>query len=74
MTVLVAIAWFWLILSLGTLLFLSFLMGRAILVGGVPEFRKLSIGFPVLVLILLVSSLCWPWAWWMVQRLTRSNP
>lgn len=64
----------WLIIALGTLLFLSSLMGRAILAGGMPAYRRLNIGFPILVLILLLSSLCWPWAWWMVQRLTRHHP
>ncbi len=64
----------WLILSAGTLLFLSSLMGRAFLAGGLPAFRKLDIGFSVLVLTLLLSSLCWPWAWWAVRRMTRGTP
>lgn len=64
----------WLALSLGTLLFLSALVGRALEAGGLAAFRRLGLGFPALALILLLASLGWPWTWWRVRRMLRERP
>ena len=59
----------WLITSAGTFLFLAFLTLHAFRNGGLRAYRKLDIGFPVLLLILLGVSLCWPWVWVTVHRM-----
>ena len=52
----------WLVVSAGTLIFLSTLAIKALRSGGIDAYRKLHIGFPVFLLILLGISLCWPWS------------
>lgn len=73
MGVFVCIILGWLITSAGTFLFLSFLFLHAFRSGGLRAYRKLNIGFPVLLLILLGMSLCWPWAWVTVRRMIGSR-
>lgn len=59
----------WLLVSVGTFLFLSLLVLRALRNGGLRAYRKLDLSFPSLLLILLTVSLCWPWAWRMLRNL-----
>lgn len=64
----------WLVVSAGTLFLLLALGGRAFLAGGGPAYGKLGIKTRELVLILLLVSLCWPWAWSLLRRTARGNP
>lgn len=71
MSFLGGLAMAWLVLSLGTLLFLSALAARAFRRGGSPAVRKLQLGVPFILLALVLSSLVWPWTWWTIRRLGR---
>lgn len=63
----------WLVVSAGTLIFLSFLAVQALRNGGIDAYRKLHIGFPVFLLVLLGISLCWPWTLRLVRDAIRKK-
>jgi hypothetical protein len=63
MSLLGSIVFGWFLIAAGTFLFLAVLAVRAFLNGGLRAYRKIDLGFPGLLLALLILSVCWPWAW-----------
>lgn len=73
MSLVASIVVVWFLIGAGTFLFLAFLAVRAFLQGGLPAFRKIHLGIPGLVLALLAMSVCWPWAFKMLNESFREN-
>jgi len=69
----ISIAFGWAIFGAGTFLFLVFISVRAFHHGGLPAFRKIDLGVPGLVLALLMLSICWPWAWMLLNEKLKEN-
>lgn len=63
----------WLIVSAGTFCFLSFLVLRAFHRGGVAKFRRLNVSYPALAVIVVLMSLLFPIAWYLIHRLIKEE-
>ena len=56
----------WAAISFGTLMFLSVLALTAFKTGGMTAFRRLKINISTLILILMVASVFFPVAWFLI--------
>lgn len=73
MSLIETLAFGWLVASAATLIFLTILTLQALRNGGIQSYRRLGIGIPALLMILLAASLAWPWAFITVLKLVRRN-
>lgn len=73
MSPLIAFAYAWLIVSAGTLCFLGSLVLSAFRTGGIARFRRLNISLPALWAIVVIMSLLFPIAWYMIYKLIKET-
>lgn len=73
MSTLMQFTYLWLLVAAGTFCFLSFLAISAFVNGGVERFKRLGVSYPALVVIIVISSLFFPIAWYLIHRLIKEH-
>ena len=64
----------WLIVSAGTFCLISAFIISAFKHGGVDKFKRLNISYPALGVIIVIMSILFPIAWYMIHRLIKEAP